>query len=216
MMEQITLAARARTGTGSRIVKKLREAGKVPGVVYGRQFGAPVPIEIEARDLRSALHGHGLHSIINLQIDGKAPTPVLVHDHQIDILTRRLMHVDLHAVSLDEEIETTVQLTAAGTAPGVKEGGILDFVLREVTVACLPANIPERIEVNVGELQIGNSIHVRDLVMPAGVRMVEEPDEMVVSLLPPSKAEEVVAPEAGAAEPELVGAKKPEEEEQAS
>ncbi|MBC5825226.1 MAG: 50S ribosomal protein L25 [Candidatus Eremiobacteraeota bacterium] len=215
-MEQVTLAARARTGIGSRTVKKMRQAGKVPGVVYGREFGDAMPIEIDGRELRAALHGHGLHSIINLSLDGRPSTPVLVHDHQVDILTKHLIHVDLHAVSLDEEIESSVQLVPVGTAPGVKEGGILDFVLREVEVACLPGNIPERIEVNVGELQIGGSIHVRDLTVPEGVRIVDSGGEMVVSLLPPSKVEEAPVAEATAAVPELIGAKKSEEEEQAS
>ncbi len=210
-MEEVTLSAKPRSQLGSRAMKRLRREGKIPGVVYGRQFGDSLPLEIDARKLRSALQGHSLHSVFTLEIDGRDSTPVLIQDHQVDVVSRRLTHVDLHAISMDEEVQSTVELSAVGVAPGVKEGGILDFVLREITVACLPANIPERVEVDVGSLQIGDSIHVRDLTVPQGVKIVQSGDDMVASLLPPSKAEEVLAAPAGPAEPELVGAKPPEE-----
>ncbi len=213
-MEQVTLAAKPRTQTGGRSVKRLRRQGQIPGVVYGREFGEALPISIDSRELRNALHGHSIHSIFNLEIEGRSPTPVLVHDRQLDVVGKHLLHVDLHAINLDEEVESTVGLTIVGSAPGVREGGILDIVLREVAVQCLPADIPDHIEIDVSSLQIGDSVHVRDLSAPAGVKITESPDEMIASLLPPSKAEEeVVAPAAAEVEPELIGAKKPEEEE---
>jgi large subunit ribosomal protein L25 len=214
-VEQVKLAAKPRTEIGGRSVKRLRRQGQIPAVVYGREFGEPLAVSIATRDLRNALQGHGIHSVFNLEIEGRGSTPVLVQDRQVDVVSRQLLHMDLHAINLNEEVESTVNLVITGSAPGVKEGGILDIVLREIGVKCLPANIPENITVDVSNLQIGDSIHLRDLTAPEGVTLLGDADDMVASLLPPSKAEEeVVAPEAAAvaAEPELIGAKKPEEE----
>jgi large subunit ribosomal protein L25 len=213
-MEQITIAAKPRTQTGTHAVDKLRREGKVPGVVYGHQFGDPLPVIIEARDLRSALHGHNINSVFTLEIEGRGSMPVMVHERQLDVVSKHLIHIDLHAVNLNESVEANVALVAVGSAPGVKEGGVLDLVMREVAVEALPGNIPEQIEVDVSGLSIGDTIHVRDLRVPEGVTIAEEPDEIVCSLLPPAKAEEevaVVAPEL--VQPELIGEKKPEEPE---
>lgn len=211
-MEQIKLAAKPREAIGSKSVKRLRDEGKIPGVVYGRAFGDSVAIVIEARDLRAAL-SHGAHSVINLEIEGRGPTPVLLHDRQLDPVTKRLLHVDLHAVNLNEEVETTVRVVAIGTATGVKNGGILDIVMREITVAALPGSIPDHIDVDVRDLDITDAVHVRELPPIEGVRYVEEPDDVVIAVLPPSKVEEpVVAAVAEVpVEPELIG-KKPTEE----
>ncbi|HEY7981558.1 MAG TPA: 50S ribosomal protein L25 [Candidatus Eremiobacteraceae bacterium] len=211
-MEQIKLAAKPREAIGSKSVKRLRDEGKIPGVVYGRAFGDAVAIVIEARDLRAAL-SHGAHSVINLEIEGRGPTPVLLHDRQLDPVTKRLLHVDLHAVNLNEEVETTVRVVAVGTATGVKNGGILDIVMREITVAALPGSIPDHIDVDVRDLDITDAVHVRELPVIEGVRYVEEPDDVVIAVLPPSKVEEpVVAAVAEVpVEPELIG-KKPTEE----
>ncbi len=213
-MEQITIAAKPRKETGTHAVDKLRREGKVPGVVYGHQFGDPLPVIIEARDLRSALHGHNINSVFTLEIEGRGSTPVMVHERQLDVVSKHLIHIDLHAVNLNETVEASVALVAVGSAPGVKEGGVLDLVMREIAVEALPGNIPEQIEVDVSGLSIGDTIHVRDLRVPEGVTIAEEPDDIVCSLLPPAKAEEevaVVAPEL--VQPELIGEKKPEEPE---
>jgi large subunit ribosomal protein L25 len=216
-MEQITLTAKPRTAIGTKSVKRLREEGKVPGIVYGRAFGEAVAIVIEAKDLRAAL-SHGAHSVINLEIDGRSATPVLLHERQLDPITKHLLHVDLHAVDLNEEVETMVRIVAVGTAAGVKEGGILDIVTREVTVAALPGSIPDHIEVDVRDLNITDAIHIRELPVIEGVRYVDEPDDVVIAVLPPSKVEEVapvaVVGEPVVAEPELIG-KKPVEEPEA-
>lgn len=213
-METVNLNAKPRTETGSQAVKRLREAGMIPAIVYGREFGESLPIVIDGRELRSAMSGHSVHSIVNLTIEGRGTTPVLVHDRQIDIETRRLIHLDLHAVNLNEEVDATVTIVAAGTAAGVKNGGILDIASREIDIRALPSNIPDHIEIDVRALEIGQSIHVRDLVVPSGVTIVSDLDDIVASVLPPSKVEEPVAAAAAAApaEPELIGAKKPEEE----
>jgi large subunit ribosomal protein L25 len=214
-MEQITIAAKPRSETGTHAVSRLRREGKVPGVVYGHDFGDPLPIVIEGRDLRSALAGHNINSVFTLQIEGRGATPVMVHERQHDVLSHHLVHIDLYAVNLNETVEANVPIVALGNAPGVKEGGVLDLVLREIAVEALPGTIPEQIEVDVSNLNIGDNIHVRELVAPQGVKIIEDADEIVLSVLAPSKAEEEV-PVAATTEmvqPELVGEKKPEEEE---
>jgi large subunit ribosomal protein L25 len=214
-METVNLTAKPRTETGTRAVKRLRAEGKIPAVVYGREFGDSLPIVIDARELRAALTGHSVHSIVNLTIEGRGTTPVLVHERQLDVTTKHLVHLDLHAVNLNEEVDATVAVVALGTAAGVKNGGILDIASREIDVRALPSNIPDHIEIDVRELEIGQAVHVRDITAPEGVTIVSDPDDIVVSVLPPSKVEEPTVAEAAAAvpvEPELIGAKKPEEE----
>jgi len=212
-MEQIKLAAKPREAIGSKSVKRLRDEGKIPGIVYGHAFSEAVAIVIESRDLRVAL-SHGAHSVINLEIEGRGATPVLLHDRQLDPVTKRLLHVDLHSVNLNEEVETTVRVVAVGTAAGVKNGGILDIVMREITVSALPGSIPDHIDVDVRDLDITDAVHVRELPVIEGVTYVEEPDDVVIAVLPPSKVEEPVVAAVVAevpVEPELIG-KKPTEE----
>jgi large subunit ribosomal protein L25 len=213
-METVNLTAKPRTETGTIAVKRLRAEGKIPAVVYGREFGDALPIVIDAREFRSAMSGHSIHSIVNLTIEGRGTTSVLVHDRQLDVETKRLLHVDLHAVNLNEEVEATVHVVVLGTAAGVKNGGILDIVTREVDVRALPANVPDHLEIDVRDLEIGDAIHVRDLKAPAGVAIIDDPEAIVTTVLPPAKVEEPVPAEAAAVpvEPELIGAKKPEEE----
>jgi large subunit ribosomal protein L25 len=214
-MDTITIAAKPRSQTGSHAVSKLRNDGKVPGVVYGHQFSDPLPIVIEARDLRSALTGHNINSVFTLEIEGRGATPVMVHERQHDIISHHLIHIDLYAVNLNEAVEANVPVVVVGNAPGVKEGGVLDIVLREIAVEALPGSIPEQIEVDVSNLNIGDNVHVRELTVPAGVKIVEEDDEIVLSVLAPQKAEEEVPAVAVTelAQPELIGEKKPAEEE---
>src|SRR5690242_19535357 len=100
-METVNLSAKPRSETGSRAVKKLREEGKIPAVIYGREFGDALPIVIDGRELRSAMSGHSVHSILNLTIEGHGTTPVLIHERQLDVGTKKLVHLDLHAVNLN-------------------------------------------------------------------------------------------------------------------
>ena len=214
-METITITAKPRSQTGTHAVNKLRNEGKVPGVVYGHQFSDPLPIIIEGKDLRNALAGHNINSVFTLEIEGRGASPVMVHERQHDILSHHLIHIDLYAVNLAEAVEADVLIVAVGHAPGVKEGGVLDIVLREITVEALPGAIPEQIEVDVSALNIGDNIHVRDLRAPQGVKIIQDEDEIVLSVLAPQKAEEE-APAAAAADmaqPELIGEKPAAEEE---
>jgi large subunit ribosomal protein L25 len=214
-MEQTTVKVKPREAAGRRAVRRVRADGGIPGVVYGKDFGTPLPVLVDAKDLRAALTSHGGSAVLNLEIEGRGSTAAIVQERQLDVVTKRLIHIDLHAISLDEVVETSVRLVLAGSAPGVKEGGILDFVVREVTIESLPTDIPDQIEIDVSALNMFDTIHVRDIAAPQGVKIVDNPDEIVVSILPPSKAEE--APAAAAveapAEPELIGERKPAPEE---
>ena len=209
-MQQSTVKATPRDAAGTRAVKRVRRDGGIPGVVYGRAFGDPLPVTVNAKDLRAALVGHGGSAVLNLEIEGRGSTPAIVHDRQLDVVSKRLIHVDLHAISLDEVVEAHVPLIIVGSAPGVKEGGILDVVVREVMIEALPTDIPDSIEVDVSALNMFDNIHVRDLRAPAGVKIVEDPGEIIVSVLPPSKVEEPAATAVAEvpAEPELIGEKK--------
>lgn len=214
-MQQSTVKAKPREAAGSRVVKKVRADGGIPGVVYGKDFGAPLPVLVDAKDLRSALIGHGGSAVLNLEIEGRGSTPAIVQERQLDVITKRLIHIDLHAISLDEVVEAHVPLVLTGAPPGVKEGGILDFVVREVTIESLPTDIPDQIQIDVSSLAMFDTIHVRDIVAPQGVKITEDPDEIVVTILPPSKVEEPVAAATAEVpvEPELIGEKKAEPEE---
>jgi large subunit ribosomal protein L25 len=214
-MQQSTVKAKPREAAGTRAVKKVRSDGGIPGVVYGRAFGDPLPVVVDAKDLRAALLGHGGSAVLNLEIEGRGATPAIVQDRQLDVVTKRLIHVDLHAISLDEVVEAHVPLVLVGSPPGVKEGGILDIVMREVTIEALPTDIPDSIEVDISGLNMFDNIHARDLKAPQSVKIVEDPDEIIVSVLPPSKVEEPVVAAAVEVplEPELIGEKKPAAEE---
>jgi large subunit ribosomal protein L25 len=214
-MQQTTVKVKPRPATGTRAAKAVRSQGGVPGIVYGKGFGDPLPVVVDAKDLRAALAGHAGSTVLNLDIEGRGTTPAIVQDRQLDVITKRLIHVDLHAISMDEVVEAHVPLVLAGTPAGVKEGGILDFVVREVTIEALPTDIPDQITVDVSRLNIFDTIHVRDLTPPPGVTITDDPSEIIVSILPPAKAEEAATAAAAEApaEPELIGEKKAEPEE---
>lgn len=209
-MQQSTVKAKPRDAGGTRAVNRVRRDGGIPGVVYGRAFGDPLAVVVDAKDLRAALVGHGGSAVLNLEIEGRGSTPAIIQDRQLDVVTKRLIHVDLHAISLDEVVEAHVPLVLVGSPPGVKEGGILDIVIREVTIEALPTDIPDSIEVDISALNMFDNIHVRDLKAPAAVKILEDEGEIVVSILPPSKVEEPTAAAAAEVpvEPELIGEKK--------
>jgi large subunit ribosomal protein L25 len=204
-MERINLEAKVRAGTGTGQVKKLRRAGQVPAVVYGRGIDATAVV-VDAKALRGALHTTaGMNVLIDLTIgDGAAvPQTVMVKDVQRDIFRRDIIHVDFTTVNLSETVEAHVPIVFKGTAKGVTDdGGVFEAHLREVVVECLPTQIPERIEFDISDLPLGKSVHVSDLVLPADVTLVSEPEEVVATVVAPRVVEEEVpaaAPEAAAA-----------------
>tara|TARA_B100000315_G_scaffold205216_1_gene198894 strand:+ start:106 stop:852 length:747 start_codon:yes stop_codon:yes gene_type:complete len=223
-MDDVVLEAKVRTETGKQFNKKSRREGLVPAVVYG---GKDPALSIITNDilLNRALHTDaGENVLITLKIkdeSGKAKKDrtVLIKQIQHHPLTSRILHVDFNQVSLTENIEVEVPIHVKGEAEGVKkEGGRLEHLLWEIKVECLPTNIPERIDVDIEGLKIGDSIQIKDLEIPAGVKVLHEPDVSVVTCLPPvvEKEPEPGEGEPGAEEPEVIGEKKEGEEEEAA
>lgn len=199
------------------VLTDLRTEGKVPGTYYGKKID-PVTIFVDDDELREAMHtGAGSNVMVDLIIDDpalKGKQTVMIKDLQKNPITGQLLHVDFVKVSMSEEIHATIPVTVAGEAAGVKVGGVLQHPTRELNVKCLPGNMPEHYEIDVTALEIGDSIHVKDLTAVEGVEILNDPDEILVSIVPPAKEEEVVAAEEAEApaEPEVIGEKKAEEE----
>jgi large subunit ribosomal protein L25 len=215
MAKQVKLKAEHRSETGRSAVRKLKARGIVPAVIYGAK-DKPQPLQVSARDINTILsHASGENILVELEIDGeKGGRTALLQEIQHSPVGGQVLHVDFHAVSMDEKIEADIPVEGIGVANGVKNfGGLLEQNLRSVTIECLPRDLPDRITVDVSALNIGDSIHVRDLQLPAGVIAKVQPDLTVFSVLAPVVEEEPVAaaPEA-AAGPEVIKEKKEEGE----
>lgn len=199
-MEQKVLSVEARNKTGKGICRQLRRDGLLPGIVYGKGMD-PVPVTIKPKELDAATAGEGGHNnLITLKGGGSLDgNTVIVADVNRDPLKGIVRHVDLHKINLTDKIRIHVPLNLVGTAAGVKEGGLLDIAMHAIEVECLPTQIPEHIDVDVTPLTIGHSIHVGDLKLPAGIKVLDDSKTSVVSVL--GKARDEEAPAAAAAEP---------------
>src|SRR5262245_23264588 len=196
-MEAI-LEATVRDSRGKNEARRTRADGKVPAVVYGTTGGGKAEataIAVEPKALRKILHSEsGANTLISLKISGAGDTRVLVKDYQLDPITHQILHADFYRIAMDKVLRVTVSLTVKGEAPGVKQqGGILEYVHRQVEVECLPADIPEHVEINIGELMLHQGVRVRDLPVNPKVKPLSDPDMMIVHVIMP-KAEEVAAP----------------------
>jgi len=206
---QLKGARREQIGKGG--ARKARAAGKIPAVLYGHGE-TPQPIAVDFREFELALRGHkGSNAIVNLSVGGGEVT-ALVRDVQYDPLSRSIIHLDFQHISLTEQIEVEVPVQFVGTPVGVKDGGgILEHLVRTLTVRCLPTAIPASIDVDVTALNIGQNLHVRDLVPGKGYEIIADADVAVAAVVAPAAEEVVAAPVEGeaaaAAEPEVVGAK---------
>ena len=215
MAKQVKLAAERRSGTGRSTTRKLRAQGVVPAVIYGSK-DKPENLQISKRDIDALLsHASGENILVELEVsaDGKTSSrTALMQEIQHSPVSGAVVHVDFHAVSMNEVITAEVPVEPVGTATGVKNfGGLLEQSLRSLEVECLPANLPDRLEVDVTSLNIGDMIHVRDLMLPEGVKVKEQADLTVFSVLAPTVEEEPVAAAAEpAAAPEVIKEKKEE------
>jgi large subunit ribosomal protein L25 len=213
-MQELTITRRE--GTGKSVVRKLRRAGVVPAILYGGT--RPQTITVDPRAVLRIIHGHeGSTQLLTLKFDGdSASLMAIIRDMQFDPVSDALLHVDLQEVSADRAITVRVAVHPVGEAVGVKDTkGILNLVMHEVEVSCLPTNIPERIDADVTNLAIGDVLTVGDLRPPDGVRITNDRGQAVATVSPPM-AEEVAAPAATAAvtpaEPEVLTERKPKEE----
>jgi large subunit ribosomal protein L25 len=189
--ERVQLGVKTRETAGSAESRRLRAAGMIPGVLYGAGKKAH-PFTVEERDLRRVLTGdHGLHAILDVVFDGqKTAHHAVLKDYQLDPVRPRLLHVDLHEVRLDQVIQAQVAVEPFGESPGVKEGGVLTLVVREVNVEALPMEVPDRFEVDIAGLAIGDSLRISDIRPPEGVTILDDPEAVVLNVTPPTKIEE--------------------------
>ena len=198
-----TLDAVTRTTKGKNEARRLRAAGRIPATLYGAQKAgdkpAPESVSIDPKPFMRILHSKsGLNTLITLKLQGAGDTRVLVKNVQLDPITHDPLHADLYRVNMDRKITVTVPVLLKGESRGVKQdGGVLDFVQREIEVEVLPANIPDAIEVDVTDLGIGDSVHVRDLAANAAWSPVTDADQMIVHVVTIKVVEEA-APVAGA------------------
>lgn len=206
----VTLAAATRSSRGKNAARRLRRDGQVPAVVYGGAEG-DVAIAVEPKPLLRILHTEsGLNTILDLEVEGNGNSQVLVKAVQVDPLTDELLHVDFYRLAMDKVITVTVPVHLNGEASGVKQqGGLVDFVTREVQVECMPADIPERIDVDVTPLMIGDGIRMKDVAEGAIWTSVSDPETLLVHVVA-SKVDTVEEEEEAAAEE---GEPKPEEAE---
>lgn len=217
-MEQISLVAQLRKETGKKGAKNLRSGGLVPAVVYQDGKDA-LTLQLKDKELEKALHtSAGENVLINLKIADEAktaPKTVIIKEVQHHPLSGKIIHVDFNQISLTKTMTFNVPILAKGESVGVKQdGGIMFYVIRELQVECLPTQIPKNIEVEVSQLKVGDSVHVKDLSLPSGVKVLNDPELSVISVEPPmaeEKVEAAAAPEAEATEPEVIKQKKEEE-----
>jgi large subunit ribosomal protein L25 len=216
MAKQVKLKAEPRTHVGRSAVRKLRARGLIPAIIYGGN-DQPQPLQVAARDINIMMsHASGENVLVELEIAGEGSSrTALVQEVQHSPVDGDIRHVDFHAISMDQMIQAEVPLEPTGAPVGVKTfGGLLEQSLRTLTIECLPRDLPDRITVDVSQLNVGDSIHVRDIQFPPGVTPKVQPDLTAFSVLAPAVEEEpvVAEAEAAAAGPEVITEKKEEVE----
>ncbi|MDR2102262.1 MAG: 50S ribosomal protein L25 [Treponema sp.] len=191
-MSQVVLTARNRTGKGSGAARRIRRTGRIPAVLYGRS-GQSLSIDLDALEFVNGVKNISESTIVKIEVDGK-PYEAFVKDTQRNIQDGNILHVDFYEVESGVALRARVSVHIHGNPIGVREGGIPEFPLHEVEVECLPKDLPERIDVDVSNLKVNQSIHVRDLVLGEGVRIISGGDQ-VVALVKFAKAESAAAAE---------------------
>jgi large subunit ribosomal protein L25 len=213
-MEDTKLIAKKRDLDGSSNARRMRKTGALPGVIYGDEK-EPTSIQLNAHDFEQLLHHHASESlIVDIELEGEGDVSVLVKEVQHHPVTSDLVHVDLLRVAANKPIQVEVPLELTGEAAGVKAGGTLDHTMHFIAVECLPADLVEAIEADVSALEIGQALHVSDLVIPGSLKLLVDGAGIVASVAGPrAEEEEEVEEEAGSAEPEVISEKKEEEAE---
>jgi large subunit ribosomal protein L25 len=212
MAQQVKLKAEKRTVIGRNAIKKIKKEGLVPGVIYGSQ-AEPIALQVESRALTNVLaHASNEHVLVELEITEAGQSSnrlALIQEVQHHPLKRQLLHVDFHAVSATEKITSEVPIEAFGEPLGVRTfGGLLEYSLRSLEVECFPQDLPDIIRLDVSNLNIGESLHVRDIPLSSGVEALTDADLTVVSVVASRVGEEVVETAETQAAPEVITEKK--------
>ncbi len=216
-MKKVEMTANCRKETGKGNARKLRREGKIPGVIYGSSR-EPQPLTVDPSKVRENL---GSNAIVELKIlDGEEELETetaMIKDYQKHVIKDELLHVDFQAISMDETISVTVPTEITGTSVGVKEGGVLQQLIREVEIECLPEDIPESLEVEITELDVGDSFQISDLEPGENIEILHDPDDVLVTVVPPSEEvteEEETLVDVETLEPEVIGEEEEEVEEE--
>ncbi|MYE87993.1 50S ribosomal protein L25 [Candidatus Poribacteria bacterium] len=188
-MQQVKLEAQKREESGKGAARGMRRAGNLPGVLYGRK-NEVIPIQIDARGFQDFLHNYGENAFINLEIVDHGTENVMVKEVQRDPVSNQVLHTDLLRISMDEPITSAVPITLIGSAPGIQEGGILEFPHRQLTLHCLPTLLPEEIEVDISGLDIDDRLSVNDVSLPEDIEIIDDPNTRIVAVVPPRIEEE--------------------------
>ncbi len=222
-MEEIKLDVQVRSEMGSSRVRKMRRENFVPAIVYGGK-NKPTAVKIERRSYERIMRHHrGQTVLFHMNVmDGDKKLrdyAVILKEEQHDPVTDSILHIDFNQISLTEKIEVKVPIAAKGEAVGVKkDGGVLEHIMWELDIVCLPTQIPQQLTVDVTHLELNKAVHVRDLVLPEGVTTKHDPESIVLTVVPKREealAEAAVTEETGKAEPEVIKEKKKEEGEKA-
>jgi large subunit ribosomal protein L25 len=221
---EATLEAIRRDTFGRNNAGRLRREGKIPAVLYGGATREGEPLAVDPKALMQILHSHsGVNTLIALKLEGTSDTRVLVKEYQLDPVSRKLIHADFYRIAMDKVLRVSVPVHLTGEAKGVKaQGGVVEFVNRDVLIECLPADIPEHLTVDVTELMLNDGIRVRDLPTGGKWKPVTEGDLLIVHVVAPKVEAEPAPAEAAAAaatpatpvEPEVIKKGKVEKEEE--
>lgn len=207
MEQSLTLSVEKRDALGKGACRKIRKAGRLPGVIYG--LGSQHNVTLDPRLIKKyLLQAGGQNIIFKLEGDGIKGQHALIKDYLVDPVTRELLHADLLEIDINKKIEVTVAINIIGKAIGVSEGGVLNIIERTVKIKCLPFNIPKHVDIDVTNLKIGDSIHLSELVLPAGIEKMSQQNITLVTVVPPTKEEELAPVLTQAAEPEVITEKK--------
>ena len=217
--------AHTRDSFGKNEARRTRREGKVPAVLYGGDGAGATPIAVPPKPLLKILHSDsGQNTLIQLKMSGAGDTRVLVKDFQLDPVTHEILHADFYRVAMDKVLRVTIPILVHGEPPGVKQqGGVLEHIRREIEIECLPGDIPEHVDVNVGELMLHQGLRVRDIAANPKWKAVSDPDLMIVHVIMPKAEEAPAAADATAAaatatpaEPEVIKKGKKDEEGEAA
>ncbi|MEW6455745.1 MAG: 50S ribosomal protein L25 [Acidobacteriota bacterium] len=213
-MEEILIRAEKRDKVGKEYAKKIRKIGKIPSIIYGSDVSS-IPVTLEKKDIIKIMK-MGENIIFKVNVDKKTYS-VMMKEFQIDPLTTEILHVDIYKVLMDKPVKVKVPISLVGTPIGVaEEGGFIEFLHRECDIECLPKDIPEKIDVEISPLHIGQSLKIEDIKFDKKIKILDDPDSVILTIEAPRKEVEeviVVPAEEAVVEPEVIKKKKEEEEE---